>query len=206
MRAVALALMLCAAPVGAETALPALYDVAGVAANDVLNIRTAPGSKSPIVGSLAPDATGAEVVALSPDGKWGQVNAGEGAGWVAMAYLAPQPRAPWYDMQGPLACFGTEPFWSAGIDARMTNRLQFVTPDEADLDLDLISVWTGEDWHPVAGMTFAKADATGMAVIRAEACSDGMSDRAFGLAIDLFLTRDKAGDSRTLQGCCSIAP
>lgn len=206
MRAVALALALCATPVGAETALPALYDVAGVAANDVLNIRTAPGSQSPIIGGLGPDATGAEVVALSPDGKWGQVNAGEGTGWVAMAYLAPQPRAPWFTMQGPLSCFGTEPFWSVGIDARMANRMQFTTPDAADLSLDLISVWSGEDWHPVAGMTFAAAEASGMAVIRAEACSDGMSDRAFGLAIDLFMSGKGGADSRALRGCCALAP
>ena len=95
---------------------------------------------------------------------------------------------------------------SAGIDARMANHLQFSTPDAADLGLDLISVWSGEDWHPVAGMTFAADEASGMAVIRAEACSDGMSDRAFGLAIDLFLSGKGGADSRALRGCCALAP
>ncbi len=66
----------------AETALPALHDVAGVAANDVLNVRAAPDVDSALLGSLSPYATAVEVMGQSPDGKWGQINLGRSrVGW-----------------------------------------------------------------------------------------------------------------------------
>ena len=42
---------------------PALYDVAFVASDDVLNIRSGPGASFDIIGSLAHDAEGVEVTA-----------------------------------------------------------------------------------------------------------------------------------------------
>ena len=201
-----LAGLLLAGPAFGEAAFPALHDVKGVAANDVLNIRAEPDAGAAILGGFAPDQTGVEVVALSPDGKWGLVTTGEASGWAAMAYLDRRPGADWHAMQGALNCFGTEPFWSAGIDARMANRVQFSTPETVDQTLDLVSVWTGDSWHPVAGMTFATQDASGMAVVRADACSDGMSDRSYGLSVDFFLTQGGGQDSRALRGCCTLAP
>ena len=57
---------------------PALHDVTGVASDDVLNIRESPDAGSAIVGSLAPDATGVEVVAVT--GGWAVVNTSEASG------------------------------------------------------------------------------------------------------------------------------
>ena len=204
-------LILCAAlgfagPALGQEALPALHDVTGVAADDVLNIRAEPGAGAALLASLSPDQTGVEVVALSPEGKWGLVNTNEASGWASMAYLARRPGKDWFAMQDALKCSWTEPFWGAGIDAGMANAVQFSTPERPEQTLGMISVWPGEPWRPVAGLTFAAADATGMAVIRAETCSDGMSDRAFGLSIDLFVTRNMGGDSLALRGCCTIAP
>ncbi|TXI03224.1 MAG: peptide-binding protein [Pseudorhodobacter sp.] len=201
-----LAALVSAAPAFGQVSLPALHDVTGVAAYDVLNIRAEPKASAALLGSLPPDHTGIEVVALSPDGKWGLVNTGETSGWASMAYLARRPEAEWFAMQNALHCSGTEPFWGAGFDAGMTNAVQFSSPDSPKQTFDLISVWPGETWRPVAGLTFAAADATGMAVIRAEACSDGMSDRTYGLSVDLFLTRNMGGDSHPLRGCCSLVP
>jgi uncharacterized membrane protein len=42
------------------------------------------------------------------------------------------------------------------------------------------------------------------AVIRAESCSDGMSDREFGMAIDLGIMNGE--EAIFLSGCCSVAP
>lgn len=56
--------LLMASPAAAtqEYMLPTLFDVQDVAAGDVLNIREAPNAKAAIIGTLAPDATGVEVV------------------------------------------------------------------------------------------------------------------------------------------------
>ena len=89
LRVLVICLML-ATPAGAET-FPALYSVTGVAGDDVLNIRLEPDATAEAVGSLPPDATNIEVVGLSPDGGWGQVIAGEAAGWIKMEFLARSP-------------------------------------------------------------------------------------------------------------------
>ena len=91
MRALALVFLLLAAPAVADGPLPALFDVAGVGGGDRLNVREGPDARTAVVGSLAPDAKGVEVVAVDAAGAWGRVNTGERAGWVAMRYLAPQP-------------------------------------------------------------------------------------------------------------------
>ena len=190
----------------AETALPALHDVAAVAANDALNVRAAPDADSALLGSLSPYATAVEVMGQSPDGKWGQINLGEVAGWVAMRYLSAQNRPAWYRMQAPLHCFGTEPFWSARIVPGAEPQVVLSTVDMPDVSYDIQALWPGEDWHQVVGLDFVGQQGTGMAALRGEACSDGMSDRVFGLSIDLFLGSENDGNRGGLLGCCTIAP
>ncbi|WP_375687457.1 SH3 domain-containing protein [Pseudooceanicola sp. LIPI14-2-Ac024] len=194
------ALILCAAllatPAAAtQDAFPALYDVTGVAANDVLNLRAAPNAGAPVVGTLAPDATGVEVVELAPGVDWGRVNIGETSGWVSLAYMARRPGQFAGAPPDIARCFGTEPFW--GLTAANAGYIF------SGVDIPprtLTPTWQGAaagraDRH---GMTF---DA-GTAVITTAACSDGMSDRRFGLAIDLLLT---AGDTPLLySGCCTL--
>lgn len=190
----------------AETALPALHDVTGVAANDVLNLRQHPDAGSALVGSLAPDQRGVEVVGLSADGKWAQISQGESAGWASMRFLTTQGRPDWFEMQGALACSGTEPFWGATVDPMQSNQVVISSPDSDERRLDIAALWPGDRWRPVVGMTLDGATATGMAVVRAEACSDGMSDLAYGLSVDLFLNQTQGSDSSALRGCCTLAP
>ena len=43
--------------------------------------------------------------------------------------------------------------------------------------------------------------------VRNESCSDGMSDREYGLSVDMFLSgSDDPEDMGLYSGCCSIAP
>lgn len=86
-----LALILTVSPLAlrAEVYL-ALHDVTGVAANDVLNIRENPDAASPVIGTLAPDATGVEVI-LVDDG-WALVNAGERSGYASCGISRGQRR------------------------------------------------------------------------------------------------------------------
>ena len=71
-----LALCLCfaAGPALAtpEYVLPTLFDVSGVSAGDRLNIRDRPSASGAVIGTLAPDATGVEVVAERNG--WAMVN------------------------------------------------------------------------------------------------------------------------------------
>ncbi len=173
--------------------LPALYAVSGVASDDVLNIRTEPRAQADKIGELAHDARDVEVMAFNDDRSWGRVNTGERSGWTSMRYLAPQPAGD-LPVAERLSCAGTEPFWS--LDIRQSGESIYSSPGDKATRLD-----SGQ-LEPAAGrrdrflLPFA-GDA--WAVIRRELCSDGMSDRAYGLDIDVHL-----GTGPLRSGCCTI--
>lgn len=205
MRGLALCLALAFPVAATAEVLPALFDVEGVAANDVLNVRIAPDAASAIVGSLPPGQSGVEVMAVNEDGKWAQVNVGEGSGWVARRFLKERAGPVWYSNETALVCFGTEPFWSLEVDGPgQSASLDF--PDAESGPMDILQHWPGEEWRQVAALQFATQTGGGFAAIRAEACSDGMSDRAFGLAVDVFLRGEMTPGFTALRGCCSLAP
>lgn len=196
--------LLWAAQAAAQV-LPALYDVAGVASNDVLNIRSAADASSPVMGALPPDAKAVEVVALSADGKWAQINAGEGAGWVALRFLHKQDRPDWFALEHGLHCAGTEPFWALSVDP-VTLSAQITTPEEEGPEMDVTGTWPGSVFHLTAAVQYSSADASGMAVLRGQACSDGMSDQSFGISVDLFQSARPNQTAQTLHGCCRLVP
>ena len=49
-------------------------------------------------------------------------------------------------------------------------------------------------------------DGGGVVTLRGEACSDGMSDMAFGIRADVFLQATALAEGRALQGCCTLVP
>ncbi len=203
MKALALAAMLAAGPAAADPVLPMLYDVAGVGSGDALNLREAPDPRAPIVGTLAPDARAIEVVALDPTGRWGRVNAGEQSAWVALRYLQAEPDV-WASGTLPagLACLGTEPFWSLRPKA---GTLVYSTPDAGEQILTLVAALdTGVPGDPRRALVGRGASTGVTALITPGACSDGMSDRAFGLLVSVILGAPAAPS--LLTGCCSIAP
>lgn len=190
-------------PTAPET-LPALFDVAGVAENDVLNVREAPEAAAESIGELASDQRDIEVVAASQDGAWGRINLRERSGWVAMRYLKRQERTE-DGVPDTLSCSGTEPFWS--LSAGVKNP-SFSLVGEEELSFKALPplhpmnmpepnwILRGEDESGASTLT---------AIIRPLSCSDGMSDRAYGL--DATLVIDQGGeDARAFTGCCSLAP
>jgi uncharacterized membrane protein len=188
---------------------PALFDVTGVAADDVLNIRAAPSAQADIVGSLAPDATAVEVIAPSPRQDWGRVNTAEGSGWVSMAFLQRRPGQWLGALPEVTRCFGTEPFWTLDIDEQ--GALAFTRPDMADATGQR-TIYIGSnnrrDRFALAGTLRDGAVSGAMIQMvgtsRLEQCSDGMSDRRYGISVDLVLG---AGQSPVLySGCCTLAP
>lgn len=199
------ALMVMAAASSAQTEVdhfPALYDVAGVAENDVLNVRAAPNSGSEVLGSLAHNAENIEIVRSDPSGTWGLVNIGERAGWISLAFVSRRTNNRPGQFAEDARCFGTEPFWSADLSP---NEAIFQSPDALPLTFvetsalqsrNRIDRHTRVYEHPLGGM---------VATLRAAACSDGMSDRAYGWEVDVLLVVAGDGNAQMFSGCCSLA-
>ena len=175
---------------------PALHDVTRVASDDVLNIREQPSADARVIGTLAPDATGVEVVAVQ-DG-WAVVNTAEGAGFASMQFLKRADDLDWSLLKSPLVCQGTEPFWSLQIDpANWAAR--FRAPDDPTARaLPVTTTWPALTASGAAAVELPE----GVLVLTPAECSDGMSDRRFGIATDLFLT--VSGRGGRLSGCCRL--
>lgn len=188
--------LVLALPLRAEE-YPALFAVTGVAADDVLNIRSRPDASSPIIGALAPRGTGVEVLGTS--GNWALVNTAEGSGYASLRFLRREPGPDWNALQTPLTCLGTEPFWSLEIDPQ-AGLTRFSTPEDQDPAAEPVTgLWPAEPWARSAAVGLPE----GLAVLTGAECSDGMSDRSYGIAVDLF--RSGPGGETRLSGCCLLA-
>lgn len=198
--AVALLLCLAVPAFATQDRWPALFDVTGVAGDDVLNIRTGPDPASERIGSYAPSARDIEVIAPNERQTWGMVNVDGRVGWVSLRYLQRQP-GQWLGAPiGNVRCVGTEPFWSL---TRRGDAVTWSTPEgEADgsvtVTLDTIARRT------TRGFVYAMAGDRGHVILELAACSDGMSDRAFG--ISAAVTRNLDGAPELFAGCCSLQP
>ncbi|MGR3455062.1 SH3 domain-containing protein [Pseudooceanicola sp.] len=204
MRAVAFALVagLLAGPAAAtQDAFPALYDVAGVASDDVLNVRAEPDASSEIIGALPPDARNVEVIELAPRVDWGRVNVNGTSGWVSLRFMERHPGQYLGAVPEVARCAGTEPFWSLSREGR---DYVFSGPD---LDETAYSPgWRGaaEGRRDRYAVTLRNGRAEATAVIAYARCSDGMSDYRYGLTLDLI--REGGPDGPALySGCCSLS-
>ena len=183
-----------------EYILPTLFDVVDVAEGDVLNIRSGPGTGFEVIGTLRHDATRVEVVAHDHSGRWAQVNTGERSGWASLRYLAYRTDVwePGAVPQG-FSCFGTEPFWS--IDTA-----RFATPEDPDAAVETTAILDTGIFRDPRRVLVATGDERRFTLSATpQACSDGMSDRAFGLGALLVIEAEGEAPA-ILAGCCSIAP
>ncbi len=186
-----------------EYTLPTLFNVTGVAANDMLVIRAAPNASAAIIGTLSPHARDIEVVGYDETGRWARINTGERSGWAALRYLAYQVDV-WTPGTLPptLHCIGTEPFWSFRPSG---DTVIFATPKTPESAMRIGQVLTtGMFRDPRRSVSAHGASQRMTAVIVPMACSDGMSDRAYGLDVTVIL--EGRGGPQMLTGCCSIAP
>ncbi|MGR3616897.1 MAG: COG3650 family protein [Paracoccaceae bacterium] len=177
---------------------PELFDVANVAADDVLNVRTDPHAGTEIVGTLPYNGTNIEVIKASKDGKWAFVNIGEISGWVSLRYLAAVPPEADLPLRRRISCFGTEPFWSLAIT--QGNDALFERMGDAPITFDIDGLQRAQGFTDRYGVALANA---GVALIRREVCDDGMSDRLYGLSVEVGMTD---GGLTLFSGCCSLAP
>lgn len=180
-----------------EYILPSLFDVSGVAANDVLNIRAEPNAGAAIIGALAPDATAIEVVEERRG--WARVNAAEGSGWVSARYLSYRTDV-WQEGELPAAfrCLGTEPFWDAKVEG---GDLVLRSPEDRAGDRRAVQAVLDTGVFRDPARVLVARDMTLFS--HPQICSDGMSDRLFGLSATLVIHGDSP---RMLSGCCTIQP
>jgi uncharacterized membrane protein len=182
--------------VWAQNFVPTLHEVTGVATNDVLNIRQGPSASTPIVGAYAFNRQNIEVIGVHADGKWAQVGIPEGNGWVALRFLRPTAAVQAANLN--MQCFGTEPFWSLDItapDARFEELSNVPARMNATVTLGRTGVWAVDLDSLSASMT---------AIITARACSDGMSDRRYGWALNVLRRGIGAENAGVLTGCCTL--
>ncbi|MCB1475197.1 MAG: SH3 domain-containing protein [Rhodobiaceae bacterium] len=183
---------------------PQYYEVSGVAAGDVLNIRAEPDPHSAIVGTLAPGAGPVEIIATTQTATpWGKVIAGDGSGWVSMSYLAQiDPESvPGTPLPTSTVCTGTEPFWSLTFTDK---TMSFEAPDVSPIALPLVGsgsfVARPHRFYAIADSGPARLTAV---ISSGEYCSDGMSDRDYGWSVDLL--QSDGGTVSGYSGCCTRA-
>lgn len=205
MRYLILLFALLSAPALAQSSLPLpqLFTVTNVAADDSLNVRASPMAGAQDIGDLRPDQT-VEILALSEDGNWGQVSAGENIGWVAMHFLTPTPNTTGdgislpYGVPLALSCSGTEPFWTADIISGTSLSITNYSYDDPVLETyTMLGMSKPVNIGPYV-YGFVSPPLSG--VIRRESCDDGMSATQYGWRIEILKAR-KDGMSM-LTGCC----
>ncbi|WP_417524152.1 COG3650 family protein [Marinovum sp.] len=186
----------------AAIAEPGYYRVTGVASDDTLNVRAAPDGDSEDIGDLAHDQTAVEVIETDESGDWGRIGWEEGHGWIAMRFLEAEDLPMIGDSRLPegLLCTGTEPFWSLRYTADTALYSDF-NNNSATLPLtDQLSA-AGRNGFP-ALLSHGGDGAAVTAVIRAQLCSDGMSDRDYPYAIVLRV--QAAAEQILFEGCCRL--
>ena len=195
----ALILALAAAPVAAQDRVPRLYDVAGVAPDDVLNVRAGPSAAADIVATLPPGRTRVEVIGLDDSAEWGRIGLPEGEGWVALAFLAPRDLGA-AGMAPGMRCIGTEPFWSLSFE---DGAATWSAPGEERR----FPVASDRSVPSSAAHLYGWAEtgdaATLSGTIVAAACSDGMSERPWGWTTGVV--RRTGGGVELLSGCCTLS-
>lgn len=180
-------------PSAAGPVLPAVHAVSGVSEADALNVRAGPSTAHPVIGRL-PNGAEVEVTGLSGDG-WARLLLGEGDGWAALRYLKVRDGQTSPDR---LYCGGTEPFW--GLTLKSGDQLLFTRPEQEPVRIT--PKWTRD----IAGRSesgFALGAAGYVALFNRRECSDGMSDRTYGWALDFLQT---GAQGAYLQGCCRLLP
>lgn len=190
-----------ASPAAAQTMLPTLYDVTGVKADDVLNIRAMPDASSSILSELPPDATGVEVIETRAG--WARVNTFERSGWVNMRYLRERPDV-WKPGEIPatLNCLGTEPFWTL---RQVGTNIVYETPELSRPLQRRVVVDNLARREPARSIIAGDAQGRLTVVLTPAQCTDGMSDRFFGLSATLLF--EGAGQATRMEnGCCRITP
>ncbi|MEP3919194.1 hypothetical protein [Ascidiaceihabitans sp.] len=186
---------------------PARYSVIGIPDGDLLPIFAAQDDTSDILAGYVFDAKSIEVVSVSADGIWGQVNVRDTTGWVTMSSMLKVED----DMPLTLACFGAEPSWN--IDLSDDKSSAWNTPEtRGDVQFTKSDDKLGYDGKITMTETSARPglQVDFNAKLTPAACTYPNTENAFGLKIEILLKgytgfASPEGDE-TVSGCCSLRP
>ena len=187
---------------GLAIAEPGYFRVTGVAADDTLNVRSAPSARGADIGDLPPNAAAIEIAETDQSGKWGRIVWEEGNGWIAMQFLTPDnvPRITGTTLPAGLMCSGTEPFWSMRLSKDFANYSNLDGTSYA-MSIQGARVAEGRPNFPVQ-IGHAGSGASSNVLIEPASCSDDMSDRSYPWRVDLLLSAESGGRFQT--GCCLL--
>lgn len=178
--------------------LPAIFEVTGLKAGDHLNVRAAPTAKAKDIGDLKA-GTHVEVTAIDPNAGWAQIVYGEWTAWAYARFLTPvqTPLLLGTDLPANMSCGGTEPFWGLQISKGTRARFKMMGDPAVTEDIS----YAGKSLNHTLKQGIQTSSWT--AFLEKRQCSDGMSDRQMGIAIELMATVEGTG-FRHLSGCCSV--
>lgn len=180
---------------------PAAADIYEAPAHG-LAVRDAPGGA--VIESLPQGAGPIETTGIDETGTWLRVGLAERDGWVARDALVPRAvtRIAGSAVPGGLVCSGTEPFWSATLEADGATLREPGSGAER-WALSGLTVAEGRSGTPALA-TLTQDGASAMLLIRETPCSDGMSDRIHAWQADLM--RQTGGDAPLAlrTGCCRL--
>ena len=185
--------------------LPALAEVFDLPPDSALEILDDDHSQAEEIGFFPSGTRDIEVVGISPNGIFAQVNSNEQSGWVRARYL--RITSPdWNEgLPSELYCYGTEPFWGFTDGP---SGAEFTLPmSDRSMSYDRSSGPTvpfGRQPIEFSAVYLGNGDTMATATIRREQCGDGMSDRTLGLSI--ILTLIESDSVAVYSGCCSLAP
>ncbi len=178
--------------------LPAVFEVSGLKAGDHLNVRAAPSAKAADIGDLKL-GTRVEVTAMDTNVGWAQIVYGEWTAWAYARFLTPiaTPLMSGTDLPANMSCGGTEPFWNLNTSGGTQAEFELMgNPKIADN-----ITYAGKSANHIMKQGIQTNHWS--AFLEKRQCSDGMSDRQMGIAIELMSTQSGAG-FRHLSGCCSV--
>lgn len=180
-------------------ALPGVFTVTGVAAGDSLWLRSAPQPTAPRLGGF-PDGAVVNVDARA-SGPWVQVTHNGQVGYVHSGFLIRATGTSSEANNGfPLGitCLGTEPFWNLTIAPdRKVQFTALISGPEPVTSLTQTTQSVG------GGYPFDFVAPPYSGSLNSHACSDGMSDNSYTMAITLINPMQN-GTSPFLYGCCNL--
>ena len=196
MKKFATVILVCLAGAASAQDFPALYDVTGIADNDELKMRTRPTELGTVIGSLAHDTTGIEVI--EEEKGWGRINSAGLSGWVSLEMMDRQEGTQMPEGER-FKCFGTEPVWSATVT--QGDGLLFTRPEDNDKAFSvetLSTTVTREHPHALLGSKLGENVAL---VMTHEMCTDGISQYRYGFSGNIVIG---GYDTQVYSGCCSL--
>jgi uncharacterized membrane protein len=204
-------------PAATEPTAVTRFRVQGVAADDVLNIRSNPDSSSSLLGTIPAGATQLEGIgapSVAGSTRWQRVRHGGTVGWVNARFLGPDDSAPPealptrpppagaksanFALLAPLICFGTEPFWAIRFGADGSARCEEMCEGPPGLRIAQLKTTPSGDPESFDLLNADQSVYLRAALRRTGTCSDGMSD------LSHLYEFTGVGAPGSLSGCCRI--